>query len=110
VTCSVVALPPISGLKYRPSIKTASTAAFILVADSTYPNDESSKAADRIEAIGLAIPWPSRSGAEPWTLPISIITHMRWMETYGSPMTKLSPALIDGTSPREPTRAAAPSL
>jgi hypothetical protein len=25
-------------------------------------------------------------------------------------MTKLSPALIDGTSPREPTRAAAPSL
>jgi len=32
------------------------------------------------------------------------------MKTYGSPMTKLSPALIDGTRPREPTRAAAPSL
>jgi hypothetical protein len=30
--------------------------------------------------------------------------------TYGSPMTKLSPALIDGTRPKEPTRAAAPSL
>jgi hypothetical protein len=31
-------------------------------------------------------------------------------ETYGSPMTKLSPALMDGTRPKEPTRAAAPSL
>lgn len=30
--------------------------------------------------------------------------------TYGSPMIKLSPALIDGTRPSEPTRAAAPSL
>jgi hypothetical protein len=30
--------------------------------------------------------------------------------TYGSPITKLSPALIDGTRPRDPTRAAAPSL
>jgi len=31
-------------------------------------------------------------------------------KAYGSPMTKLSPALMDGTSPKEPTRAAAPSL
>ena len=30
--------------------------------------------------------------------------------THGSPMTKLSPALMDGTSPNEPTRAAAASL
>lgn len=31
-------------------------------------------------------------------------------KTYGSPMTKLSPALIDGTRPSEPTSAAAASL
>jgi hypothetical protein len=30
--------------------------------------------------------------------------------TYGSPMTKLSPALMEGTRPKEPTRAAAASL
>ena len=30
--------------------------------------------------------------------------------TYGSPITKLSPALIEGTRPSEPTRAAAASL
>ena len=30
--------------------------------------------------------------------------------TYGSPIMKESPALTDGISPREPTRAAAPSL
>lgn len=30
--------------------------------------------------------------------------------TYGSPMTKESPALMDGTRPREPTSAAAASL
>lgn len=30
--------------------------------------------------------------------------------TYGSPMANESPALSEGTSPSEPTRAAAPSL
>lgn len=30
--------------------------------------------------------------------------------THGSPITKLSPALIEGTRPREPTSAAAASL
>lgn len=32
------------------------------------------------------------------------------LETYGSPMTKLSPAFTDGTRPSEPTNAAAASL
>lgn len=32
------------------------------------------------------------------------------MGTYGSPITKESPALIEGTSPSEPTKAAAASL
>jgi len=32
------------------------------------------------------------------------------MLTYGSPITKLSPALIEGTKPKEPTKAAAASL
>ena len=32
------------------------------------------------------------------------------MQTYGSPITKLSPVLIEGIKPREPTRAAAASL
>lgn len=35
---------------------------------------------------------------------------LRMFRTYGSPMTKLSPALMDGTNPNEPTKAAAPSL
>jgi len=35
---------------------------------------------------------------------------MKRTVTYGSPMTKLSPALIEGTRPKEPTRAAAASL
>lgn len=30
--------------------------------------------------------------------------------TYGSPITNLSPAFTEGTTPREPTRAAAASL
>lgn len=34
----------------------------------------------------------------------------RQIETHGSPMTKLSPALIEGTRPNEPTSAAAASL
>ena len=67
----MVALPPISGVKYLPSMRTASTAALILVADSTYPREERSKAADRMDAMGFAIPLPSRSGAEPWTLVVS---------------------------------------
>ena len=32
------------------------------------------------------------------------------MSTYGSPITKLSPALMEGTKPKEPTKAAAASL
>ena len=32
------------------------------------------------------------------------------METYGSPITNVSPAFTEGTRPRDPTRAAAASL
>ena len=34
----------------------------------------------------------------------------RGVATYGSPITNLSPAFTEGTTPREPTRAAAASL
>lgn len=65
--------------------------------------------------MGLAMFLPSMSGADPCTLfpPISqqlLSYERRRGMAYGSPMIKLSPALIDGTRPSEPTRAAAPSL
>lgn len=134
VTSVVVDLPPISGVRYLPSRRTASTAALILVAASGKPRDWRRSEADlrdqqaasavglktyRMEAMGLAMFLPSISGAEPCTLVSQLNRSLQCMRvvelrvgsrTHGSPITKLSPALIDGTRPRDPTRAAAPSL
>lgn len=71
-----------------------------------------------MEARGFAIPLPSMSGAEPWTLG-KIESEMGGRKygegdmskrAHGSPMTKLSPAFTEGTKPSEPTSAAAASL
>lgn len=65
VTSVVELFPPRSGVRYCPSRMTESTAALILAAGSVYPRWESRSAAERIEAMGLAMFWPSISGAEP---------------------------------------------
>lgn len=70
------------------------------------------RAAERMEAMGFAICLPAMSGAEPWTLQMvcSMPKNTGADQTYGSPMTKLSPAFTEGTRPKEPTSAAAASL
>src|SRR5690606_15120752 len=93
-TSVVLAFPPRSGVNTLPSKRFPSTALYTLWASSFNPRNSSKRPVDLAVAIGLAIPLPSISGAEPW---------------HGSPITKSSPTLADGTSPREPTRAAAPS-
>jgi len=53
------------------------------------------------------------SGAEPCTLGIwSVVKNESSVreKTYGSPMTKVSPAFTEGTKPSDPTNAAAASL
>ncbi len=44
------------------------TAALIRAAGREYPRWERRSAVERMVAIGLAMPFPSMSGAEPWTL------------------------------------------
>ena len=111
-TSLVPALPPRSGVNVLPSRKTASTAASMRFAGASKPMYRSMSAAERMAAMGLALFWPSMSGAEPWTLDNRNLRRGNAGKegTYGSPMTKLSPALTEGTTPREPTRAAAASL
>ena len=63
--------------------------------------------------MGLAMPFPAISGAEPWTLFVFNQNYSKLVgeeRTYGSPITNESPALTDGTRPSEPTSAAAASL
>lgn len=63
--------------------------------------------------MGLAMPFPAISGAEPCTLFKFNQTSSKLIVrkvTYGSPITNESPALTDGTRPSEPTSAAAASL
>ena len=58
---------------------TWSTAQSILDAGSPYPSARNIKAALRMEAIGLAIPLPVMSGAEPCTLEIfAQVLTLRW--------------------------------
>src|SRR5438874_2513372 len=66
VTCRVVAVPPRSGVR-RPEAVVASMARITLAASTVRPRLSSISAALQIAPIGLAMPWPAMSGAEPWT-------------------------------------------
>ena len=48
------------------SAMSASTAASMRAASSSNPRWRSSMAAERMAAVGLAMPLPAMSGAEPW--------------------------------------------
>src|SRR4051794_1527224 len=67
VTCSVVALPPRSGVWFARSSSTCSMARCRSVAASAWPRCSSISAPVHTWPTGLAIPCPAMSGAEPCT-------------------------------------------
>lgn len=79
--------------------------------------NSSMSAADRIEAIGFAMAgtMSAMSGADPWTgSPVESECQSdvegETESDLDEPMMKSSPTFTEGTSPRDPTRAAPPSL
>jgi hypothetical protein len=67
VSSSVVAVPPRSAVRDVPSAVTASTASSTAAAASASPRWSSIMLPVHRAAIGLAIPCPAMSGADPWT-------------------------------------------
>ena len=91
---TVVAWPPRSRVRTRPSASTASTAPVTARAASFSPSQSSIICTARIVAIGLAIPRPAMSGAEPW------------MGSKNEGLARVGSRLAPGAMPRLPARAA----
>lgn len=65
---------------------------------------------DSSQWVGDILTNDVRGGSVDTGMPDEILLSSITFITHGSPITKLSPALIEGTRPREPTSAAAASL
>ena len=63
----VLAVPPTSRVQRDFSSRVVSMALRMAAAASDSPRWSSIIAADQIWPMGLAMPWPAMSGAEPWT-------------------------------------------
>ena len=86
-TSAVLEHPPMSGVRISLSSSTLQAASSMRSASSASPSHSSISFADRIEAIGLAMPLPAMSNAVP---------------CIGSKNPNLLPMHADGAMPRPP--------